>query len=274
MARARAPLKVATGRLLEGKCAIVTGSTQGLGLAIAQRLAAAGSRIVIHGLADPLAGARLCAALENDHNVRAWFSAADLRTRQGAEQLFDDAATAVGECAILVNNAVTRHAAPIESFDPAAWDEAVAVNLSAAFHLTRLAVPRMKKRQWGRIVNVSSIFGLIGAAHRAGYVTTKTGLIGLTRAVALETVADGITCNAVCPGTIETPVHAAAIDALSEREHIPRAEAERRFLASKQPSGRFVGAEGVAALVAFLCGPDAGDITGATLPVDGGWSIA
>ena len=263
-----------TGSPLAGKCAIVTGSTQGLGLAIARKLAAAGCHIVLHGLADASAGAELRGALEHEHGVRTWFSDADFRSRQGIEQLYRDASRELAECDVLVNNAVVRHAAPVESFDAAAWDDAIAVNLSAAFHLTRLAVPAMKRRGWGRIVNVSSIFGLIGAPDRVGYVTTKTALIGLTRAVALETVSHGITCNAVCPGTIETPVHTATIAAMSERERIPRAEAERRFLASKQPTGRFIGADGVAALVVFLCGPDAADITGATLPVDGGWSIA
>ena len=259
---------------LAGKCAIVTGSTQGLGLAIARKLAAAGCDVVLHGLAEAAAGTELRQALEREHGVRAWYSDADLRNQVGSEQLYQDASRMLSECDVLVNNAVVRHAAPVESFDAAAWDDAIAVNLSAAFHLTRLAVPAMKRRGWGRIVNVSSIYGLIGATNRVGYVTTKTALIGLTRAVALETVSEGITCNAVCPGTIETPVHAAAIEAMSERERIPRDEAERRFLSSKQPTGRFIGADGVAALVAFLCGPDAADITGAVLPVDGGWSIA
>lgn len=266
---------MASDRPLDGRCALITGSTQtqGLGLAVARKLAAAGCHVALHGLADAVAGAALRATIEREHGVRTCFSAADLRTRQGAERLFADAVQALGDCDILVNNAVVRHAAPVESFDAAAWDDALAVNLSAAFHLTRLAVPAMKRRGWGRIVNVSSIYGLIAAANRAGYVTTKTALIGLTRAVALETATDGITCNAVCPGTVDTPVHAAAIDAASVRDQIPRAEAERRFLASRQPTGRFIGADGVAALVAFLCGPDAADITGATLPVDGGWSI-
>ena len=260
-------------RTLDGKRAIVTGSTQGLGLTVANKLAAAGSDVMLHGLADAKTGEALRASLEQQHGVRAWFSDADLRTRAAVERLFGDAAAAMGGCDILVNNAVARHAAPIESFDPSAWDDAIAVNLSAAFHLTRLAVPGRRARGWGRIVNVSSIYGLIGASDRAGYVTTKTALIGLSRAVALETVSGGITCNAVCPGTIETPVHAASIDAISSREGIARAEAERRFLASKQPTGRFIGADGVAALVVFLCGPDAADITGAALPVDGAWSV-
>jgi 3-hydroxybutyrate dehydrogenase len=267
-------MRTAPERPLEGKCAIVTGSTQGLGLSIARRLAAAGSNVVLHGLADAATGTQLQQMLEREHGVRAWFCDADLRSPSAPERLVRDAAEHVGECDVLVNNAVVRYAAAVEAFEAAAWDDALAVNLSAAFHLVRLALPGMKRRGWGRIVNVSSIYGLMGATNRVGYVTTKTALIGLTRAVALETVGHGITCNAVCPGTVETPVHAAAIDAMSQQEQIPRAEAERRFLATKQPTGRFIGADGVAALVGFLCGPDGADVTGAALPVDGGWSIA
>jgi 3-hydroxybutyrate dehydrogenase len=261
-------------RPLEGKCAIVTGSTQGLGKAIARALAAAGSNVVLHGLESASAGARLCGALEQAQGVRAWFSNADLREGTAAEQLYVDAAQHIGECDILVNNAVVRHAAAVEAFHPTAWDDAMAVNLTAAFHLTRLALPGMKQRGWGRIVNVSSIYGLKGATNRVAYVTTKTALLGLTRAVALETAGDGITCNAVCPGTMETDLHVEAIAKLLEREGLSPAEAERRFLASKQPTRRLIGTVGVAALVAFLCGPDAADITGAALPVDGGWSAA
>lgn len=252
--------------------AVVTGSTQGLGLAIARALGAAGSHVVLHGLAQEAEVAAARREIEQ-HGVRTAFSNADLRSRTAIEPMFAKVARDLGECDILVNNAVVRHQAPVESFDPAAWDDAVAVNLSAAFHATRLTVAGMKRRGWGRIVNVSSIYGLTGAAGRAGYVTTKTALIGLTRAVALETVGHGITCNAVCPGTVETPVHAAAIDALAAAQSIPRDEAERRFLSTKQPTGRFVSADGVAALVVFLCGPGGADITGAALPVDGGWSI-
>ena len=267
-------MRTASERPLEGKCAIVTGSTQGLGLSIARRLAAAGSNVVLHGLAEAATGTQLQEMLAREHGVRAWFSDADLRSPSAPDRLVRDAAEHVGECDVLVNNAVVRYAAAVEAFEPAAWDDALAVNLSAAFHLIRLALPGMKRRGWGRIVNVSSIYGLMGAANRVGYLTTKTALIGLTRAVALETVGHGITCNAVCPGTVETPVHAAAIDAMSQQEQIPRAEAERRFLATNQPTGRFISAGGVAGLVAFLCGPEGADVTGAALPVDGGWSIA
>jgi 3-hydroxybutyrate dehydrogenase len=179
-----------------------------------------------------------------------------------------------GAIDILVNNAVVRHAAPIETFGTEQWDDGLAVNVSAAFHTVRLAVPFMKRRRWGRIINVSSIYGLRGAPNRVNYVTSKTALIGMTRAIALETVGHGITCNAVCPGTTESPVHEAAIGTAMAADGLSRDEAERRFFATKQPTGRFIGAENVAALIAFLCGPDASDITGAVLPIDGGWSAA
>jgi 3-hydroxybutyrate dehydrogenase len=162
----------------------------------------------------------------------------------------------------------------VEAFPAEHWDDAIAVNLSAAFHTIRLAVPGMKQRNWGRIINVSSIYGLRGAPNRVGYVTTKTALIGLTRAVALETVGHNITCNAVCPGTTRTPVHEAALNQMMAREGISAVDAERALLAGKQPTGRLIGPDRVAALMVFLCRPESGDITGAVLPIDGGWSVA
>jgi 3-hydroxybutyrate dehydrogenase len=266
--------ETAPARPLIGKVAVVTGSTQGLGLAIARGLGAAGSHVVLHGLAPESDVASARRDIEQLHGVRTAFSNANLKSRAAIEDMFAAVARDLGECDILVNNAVVRHQAPVESFDPDAWDDAMAVNLSAAFHATRLTVAGMKRRAWGRIVNVSSIYGLTGAVGRVGYVTSKTALIGLTRAVALETVGYGITCNAVCPGTVETPVHAAAIEALASAQAISRDEAERRFLSTKQPTGRFISADGVAALVVFLCGPGGADITGTALPVDGGWSIS
>ena len=261
-------------RPLEGKCALITGSTQGLGLAAARRFAAAGCHIVLSGLAPEADANSLCKGLEASHGVRAIFASGDLSRPADVERIVDAARSAFGAVDILVNNAVVRHAAPIESFDAAKWDEGLAVNLSAAFHLIRLTVPSMQARRWGRIVNVSSIYGLKGAVNRVAYVTTKTALLGLTRAVALEGLPHGITCNAVCPGTTETPIHEAAIQASMTASSLSREEAERRFFATKQPTGRFISADQVAALMVFLCGPDAGDITGAAIPVDGAWSIA
>ena len=256
---------------LAGKRALVTGSTQGLGLTIATRLASDGCDVVVHGLGGSKALEEIRASLERDHNVRALSSGADLRNPAEIAEMIA-AGRSAGGIDILVNNAVVRHTGPIEAFTPASWDESLAVNLSAAFHATRLVVPAMKQNKWGRIVNVSSIYGLRGSANRVGYVTTKTALIGLTRAVALETAKDGITCNAVCPGTSESPVHHETIARLIASEGLSPIAAEIQLLAGKQPTERLIAADGVAALVAFLCSEGAADITGATLPIDAGWS--
>jgi 3-hydroxybutyrate dehydrogenase len=258
-------------RTLEGRCALITGSTQGLGLAAAHRFAAAGCHVVLSGLASPQEAKATAAGLESTYGVRAVYAAGDLSHPADIEAIVEAARTAFGGVDILVNNAVVRHAAPIEAFSAEKWDEGLAVNLSAAFHLIRLTVPTMQAKRWGRILNVSSIYGFKGAPNRVAYVTTKTALLGLTRAVALEGLPHGITCNAICPGTTETPVHQAAIESLASGG-LTREEAERRFFATKQPTGRFISAEQVSALMVFLCGPDAGDITGTALPVDGGWS--
>ncbi|HEX5000712.1 MAG TPA: SDR family NAD(P)-dependent oxidoreductase [Terriglobia bacterium] len=257
---------------LTGKRALVTGSTQGIGLAVARRLAAGGCDIILHGLGDPDASAALQRDIETDSGCRTLYSSADLRNPSAIERMMATALEAFGGIDILVNNAVTRHVAPIESMTPEQWNEDLAVNLSAAFHTIRLALPGMKTRNWGRIVNVSSIYGLVGAANRAGYVTTKTALIGLTRAVALETTGHDITCNAVCPGTSATPIHEASIATLRQGQALERDAAERVLLAGKQPTGRLIAPEGIAALIVSLCGPESRDITGAAIPIDGGWS--
>jgi len=235
---------------LAGKTALITGSTQGLGLAAAKRFADAGCRIIANGFAD---GKFIGADLSNPAEIEAMIKAA-------------------GPIDILVNNAVVRHTAPIESFDVDRWDESLAVNLSAAFHTIRLALPGMKARGWGRIINMSSIYAQRGAANRVGYVTTKTALIGLTRSVALEVVGTGVTCNAVCPGTTETPVHDVTIEAMMQDGGLSRAEAERTFLTGKQPTGTIIAADDVAAMLMFLCGPSSNDINGSIFPIDAGWS--
>ena len=259
-------------RPLQGKCALVTGSVQGLGLAAARRFAAAGCNVVLSGLGSPDAIEVIRSSLEQESGVGVLYSGADLRKPGQIAQMIDDGRSAFGGIDILVNNAVVRHTGAVEAFRPEDWDEAMAVNLSAAFHTTRLVVPWMKQNGWGRIINVSSVYGLRGATNRIGYVTSKTALIGMTRAVALETIQHGITCNAICPGTAETPVHEATVDALMASRGLSRGEAERTFFQGKQPTGSFIPAASVAALMLFLCGPDADDLTGAVLPVDGGWT--
>jgi len=260
--------------MLQGKCALITGSTQGLGLATAKRFAAAGCNVVIHGLGDEREIDALRAQIEKEHGVKTVFSCANLAQPLEIERMMETTLDTFGAIDILVNNAVARYAAPMEQFPVGEWDLAIAVNLSAAFHTIRLALPAMRKRDWGRIINVSSIYGMIATVNRVGYVTTKTALIGMTRAVALETRDQDITCNAVCPGTVETPVHQKRIEEMMKSDSLSREEAEQRFLANKQPGGRFIAADDVASMILFLCSPESRDITGAVLPIDGGWSIS
>jgi 3-hydroxybutyrate dehydrogenase len=210
--------------------------------------------------------------MEKRFGVRTIFAGANLRFPAEIEQMMAEAEKTFGAVDILVNNAVVRHADPVEEFPVAKWDEGLAVNLSSAFHTIRLALPQMRRKNWGRIINVSSIYGLRGTVNRVAYVTTKTALIGLTRAVALEALGQNITCNALCPGTTQTPVHEARIQESMASAGWSRSDAERRFLSGKQPSGRFIQSADVASLMLFLCQPEARDITGAALPMDGGWS--
>lgn len=254
---------------LRGRRALITGSTGGIGLAVATRLAASGCDIVLHGLEPPQQAIPALAAVER-LGVAARYAMVDIATSPPIEALVAE----FGPFDILVNNATTRHFGAVEATAPADWDMDLAVNLSAAFHLIRLVLPGVRQRGWGRIVNISSIYGLIGAANRVGYVTTKTALIGLTRAVALETARSGITCNALCPGSTMTPNIDARIRAAMAASGFTRAEAEARFLDGKQPSGRFIEADAVGAMAAFLCSPEGRDITGAALPIDGAWSAA
>ncbi len=256
--------------VLRGRQALVTGSTGGIGLAVARRLAADGCAVVLHGLAGEAEGDAAAEAIARETGSAARYLRADLSRPEEIAGLLG----AAGELDILVNNAASvRHFAPVDAMPPEHWDLDVAVNLSAAFHTIRLALPGMRSRGWGRIVNMSSIYGLVGAADRIGYVVTKTGLIGMTRAVALETVRQGITCNALCPGTTLTPGIEERIAGLVAGGLDPAAATEA-VLRGKQPTGRFVEAGAVADLVAFLCGPAARDVTGAAFPVDGGWSAA
>lgn len=263
-------------RALTGRSALVTGSTGRLGHALAERFAAAGAAVLLHGIAGADEGEALARDLAARHGVRALYRRADLARPEEIAALMAHAAEALeGGPDILVNNAVVRHFGPVEALAPAEWDADIAVNLTAAFHTVRLALPAMKARGWGRILNMSSAYGLFGAADRAGYVTTKTALIGLTRAVALETVRDGVTCNALCPGSTPTPaIESRLAAAMAARGETDRDAAVAAHLADKQPTRRFVAPEKVAAMAAFLCGPDGDDITGAAIPLDGGWSAS
>ena len=258
--------------MIKGKNALVTGSTDGLGHAVVKGLAQAGCNVMMHGLEpEPAVSAQL-AALKRDHGVEVGYHQADLATTAGVESVIAASKKRLGTLDILVNNAVTRHFARVEDYPPEKWEQALAVNLSAAFHAIRLSLPEMRAKKWGRIINMASVYSNIAVANRVDYVTTKTALIGMTRVVALENVDLDITCNAVCPGAIHTPYSEAKIVDLMKGEGLSREAAERKFLEVRQPTGRFIAAEGVADLVVFLCGPNARDITGSTMPIDAGWT--
>jgi 3-hydroxybutyrate dehydrogenase len=256
---------------MKGKTALVTGSAGGLGYAMAKELARAGCNVVLHGIepAESVRGQQ--AELEKSHGVVASYLQIDLSDPQGTERMVREVHERHGGIDVLVNNAVTRHFAPVDAFPAECWDRALAVNLSAAFHAIRLSLPGMRERGWGRIFNMTSVYGSRAIANRIDYVTTKTALIGMTRAVALETVNQGITCNALCPGAVLTPTSESRIGALMAQTGLAQAEATQRFLEGKQPTQRFIDPAHVAQLMVFLCGPAGDDITGAVLPVEGGW---
>lgn len=256
---------------LQGKTALVTGSAAGIGHAMAEGLAGAGCDIVLHGIDAPAQMEDLRQAMALRHGVQVVYLQADLADRQAIAALFAQVEQALGGVDVLVNNAVIRHFAPIDAMPVEAWDHAMAVNISAAFHTMRLALPGMRARGWGRIFNMTSVYGTRGVANRIDYVTAKTALIGMTRVVALETLNQGITCNAICPGSVLTPNIDERVRTLMREDEIDREEATRHFLMGKQPTGRFVEAAHVAELLVFLCGAAGRDITGALLPVEGGW---
>ncbi|QIO32447.1 SDR family oxidoreductase [Bradyrhizobium sp. 1(2017)] len=256
---------------MKGKWALVTGATAGLGLAVAEGLAGAGANIVLHDLVAPKQAAD---DLRTRFSVEVIPAAADLSRRDAIETMMADLLDRCGAIDVLVNNAVIRHFSAIEQFPPDRWDQALAVNLSAPFHLIRLALPAMKQRGWGRIVNMGSIYSSRAVEDRIDYVTTKTAILGLTRAVAIETARSGVTCNTLCPGTLPTPAILNKIATIASSSNRPVDEVTREYLGERQPTQRFIEMDAVAAMVVFLCGPAANDITGASLPIDGGWSVA
>ncbi len=257
--------------MLAGRSALVTGSVGGIGFATAKALAAQGCNIMLNGFADPAKIAARVGELEA-LGVHAEYHGADLRQPQQIAALVRAATQVFGALDILVNNAVVRFFGAVEDFAPDHWDEALAVNLSAPFHAIRLALPQMKAKGWGRIVNMASVYSSFATVERVDYITTKTALLGLTRAVALECARTGITCNAICPGAVLTPAIEQRLGNEMQREGLAHGMAEERFLAARQPSRRFVDDDNVAGLIAFLCGPHGADINGAALPVDGGWT--
>lgn len=255
---------------LQGRVALVTGSTGGIGHAIALALAGQGCAVMLHGLEDPGHAQDALRAVQAQGGT-ATYHQVDLQDPSAIHRLMDAGLSGHGGLDILVNNAVTRHFAPLEEFPLQAWERALAVNISAPFHLARQAVPAMRRRGWGRIVNMTSVYGERGTAGRIDYVTSKAALAGMTRAIAAEVMGQGITCNAICPGTVLTPNIESRLTRLMADRALDREAATREFLKGKQPVARFIPAEHVAQLVLFLCSDAAGEINGANLPVENGW---
>ena len=260
------------GQSLKGKTALVTGATGGIGEAFARAFAEAGCNVVFNGFGESAAVEKLRSSLEA-HGGQAVHHAADAGKADQIAAMMREAQSRFGAIDILVNNAVTRHFAPIEEFPVDKWELALAVNLSAAFHTIRLALPAMKKRNWGRIINMASIHATSVVPDRVDYVTTKHAIVGITRAVALETAQTGITCNAISPGLVLTPNCERQI-AQKVAQGASREQAMKDMLAIRQPSRRMIMPAEVAALGVFLCSDAAANITGAALPIDGAWSIS
>ncbi len=259
-------------RPLQGRTSIVTGSTSGIGLGIATTLASQGSAIVLNGLGNDEAIESTRCSLSGDHDVEVAYDDADMSKPDMIARLVERASERFGRIDILVNNAGIQHVSPIEEFPIDKWDAIIAINLSAAFHLTRLVFAGMKERGWGRIVNIASAHGLIASPFKSAYVAAKHGILGLTKTVALEGARSGVTCNAVCPGYVWTPLVEKQIDDQAKSHGISRERVIDEILLGNQPNKRFATVEEMGATVAFLCSEAAASITGIALPIDGGWT--
>jgi 3-hydroxybutyrate dehydrogenase len=257
---------------LQGKVALVTGSTGGIGRAIARALARDGASIIIHGLGDPEKTERFRASLEAEAGVRVVFVDANLEKPDAAVRLIEAATESLGRIDILINNAGMIHRGPVETHPPDKWDAVLAVNLSAPFHTIRTVLPQMRARNWGRIINISSAYGLIGGVDCSSYNASKFGLIGLTKAVALETADSAVTCNAICPGFVLAPHLKKRIQEVATEKSISLEAAEAEAVAGFMPAGKALTPEQIAEVAAFLCSDAAAEIRGASWSVDGGWT--
>jgi 3-hydroxybutyrate dehydrogenase len=257
---------------LGGKAAVVTGSTSGIGLAIARALAEGGAHVVLNGFGDADAIERERAAIEDEFGVTALYSDADMSDPDAIGALCDMALDAFGTVSVLVNNVGIQHVAPIDEFPPGKWEAILSINLSSAFYMTRAVVPGMKEAGWGRIINVASAHGLTASPYKSAYVAAKHGMVGMTKVVALELAQQGITCNAICPGYVLTPLVEGQIDDQAQAHDMSREEVKEKVMLAKQPTKAFVQPEELGALAVFLCSDAAAQITGAALPVDGGWT--
>ena len=258
--------------MLKGKVAIVTGSTSGIGLGIATALAAQGAAVMLNGFGDKAAIDRTVRELAETHGVRTAYSPADMSKPAEIAELVAQTRGDLGPADVLVNNAGIQHVALVEEFPEDRWNAIIAINLSAAFHAAKAVLPEMKRRKWGRIINIASAHGLVASGGKAAYVAAKHGLVGLTKVVAIEAANDGITCNAICPGWVMTPLVQRQIEARAKAANMTVEAATEEMLREKQPMLQFTTPEKIGALAVFLCGDGAATITGAALPIDGGWS--
>jgi 3-hydroxybutyrate dehydrogenase len=254
--------------VLKGKTALVTGSTSGIGLAMAKAMAAQGANVMMNGFGEKDAAL----AEVKVYGVQVDYHGADMSKPDEITQMMTATKNRFGSIDVLINNAGIQHVASVEDFPAERWDAVLAINLSSAFHTTRLVLPGMKERNWGRIINIASVHGLVASMQKAAYVAAKHGIVGLTKVVALETAQTGITCNAICPGWVLTPLVQKQVDARAEWEKISNDAAKLALVSEKQPSGEFVQPEQLAALAVFLCGPDASEVRGVAWNMDGGWT--
>jgi 3-hydroxybutyrate dehydrogenase len=260
------------GKSLQGRVALVTGSTSGIGLGIAKALAAAGAEIVLNGFGEPAAIKALQADFGRGYGRTAGYMGADMSKPDEIAGMIESVLSSHNRLDILVNNAGVQHVAPLEEFPPHKWDQIIAINLSSAFHTTRLALPAMRKEGFGRIINVASAHGLVASPFKSAYVAAKHGVIGLTKTTALETAESDITCNAICPGYVWTPLVEQQIEGQAKAHNLPREQVIREVLLAQQPNKRFATVEQIGALAVFLSGEQGASMTGTALPVDGGWT--
>jgi 3-hydroxybutyrate dehydrogenase len=253
--------------MLKGKTALVTGSTSGIGLGLAKALAGQGANIVLNGFGDVEGPKAEVQAL----GVKVAYHGADMSKPAEIEDMMKFAATQFGRVDILVNNAGIQHVAPVHDFPPEKWDAIIAINLSSAFHATRLALPAMRAANWGRIINVASVHGLVASAEKSAYVAAKHGLVGFTKTVALENATTGVTCNAICPGWVLTPLVQKQVDAKAAAGKISNEEAKKQLLGEKEPSMQFTSPEELGELAVFFCSEAAKNVRGVAWNMDGGW---
>ena len=257
--------------MLKGKTALVTGSTSGIGLSTARALAQDGANIVINGFGDKAAIEQERAGLEKEFGIKAIYSPADMSKPAEIVEMIATAEKTFGSLDVLVNNAGIQFVANIEDFPPEKWDAIIAINLSSAFHGIRAAMPGMKKRKWGRIINIASAHGLVASAQKVAYVAAKHGIVGMTKVVGIEAANDGVTCNAICPGWVLTPLVQKQIDDRANASGKPVRDEEIKLLSEKQPMHQFTKPESIGALAVFLAGDAAASITGSAYSIDGGW---